>query len=170
MLSSGGEHHSGRVITLGGLSKSHGLPGLRSGWLVIKDQRLREQVLAWKHYTSICAPAPVEYLTSIAVQVQERLFEANRALIEGNAAYVEEGLQDDAMNGFRWIMPLAGSTALLFSPWQDVEAKAHELAREHGVVVLPAKFLGADAGAVRLGLGRAGFKEAWDKFIEVMKS
>ncbi len=37
------------AITLSGLSKTYGLPGLRSGWLVVRDQQLREELINWKH-------------------------------------------------------------------------------------------------------------------------
>ena len=37
-----------RSIVLAGLSKSYGLPGLRSGWVVVRDGELRENILNWK--------------------------------------------------------------------------------------------------------------------------
>ena len=156
-----GEH----IITLCGLSKSHGLPGLRSGWLVVRDAALREQILAWKHYTSICAPAPVEWLTCVAIEVEQKLFARNRALIAANTGLVEEFLSRHEA-GFSWISPDAGSVALITTTWEDVVARAHWFAQERGVVVLPGAFLGADANTIRVGLGRQGFKEALRAFEE----
>lgn len=154
-----------RGITLAGLSKSHGLPGLRSGWLVVPDDSSRQRILAWKHYTSICAPAPVEWLTCVALEVQQKLFARSRALIAANTGHVEEFLSRHTEH-FSWIPPDAGSVALLETPWEDVEEKAHWFGRELGVVVLPGKFLGAGARTIRLGLGRQGFKEALQAFEE----
>ena len=37
-----------RAITLCGLSKTYGLPGLRTGWLALHDQQLRDRILTWK--------------------------------------------------------------------------------------------------------------------------
>ncbi len=57
---------SKRTIVLSGLSKTYGLPGLRSGWLVVQDEALRQNIINWKFYTSICAPAPSEFLALAA--------------------------------------------------------------------------------------------------------
>lgn len=164
MLPSAASHENLRStsVTLAGLSKSHGLPGLRSGWLIVPDEHRRADVLAWKHYTSICAPAPVEWLTQVALSVEQELFARHRASIERHVELVESFLtrHDD----FGWRRPLAGSTALLDTPWEDVEPRAHQLARDAGVMVLPGKCLGAPAHTIRLGLGRAGFADALARF------
>ena len=54
-------------LVLAGLSKVHGLPGLRAGWLVVRDAQLREALINWKFYTSICPPAPSEFLALAAL-------------------------------------------------------------------------------------------------------
>lgn len=50
----------------GGLSKTYGLPGLRAGWLALPDRPLRDRLLGWKDYTTICASALAETLARIA--------------------------------------------------------------------------------------------------------
>jgi len=47
-----------RAVTLGGLSKTYGLPGLRTGWLALQDRSLKDAILGWKDYTTICASYP----------------------------------------------------------------------------------------------------------------
>jgi aspartate/methionine/tyrosine aminotransferase len=37
-----------RAVVLSGLSKTYGLPGLRTGWLVIQDDELRQNIINWK--------------------------------------------------------------------------------------------------------------------------
>lgn len=49
-----------KTITLCGLSKSWGLPGLRVGWIASQAQQVLQQVLALKDYTTICSSAPSE--------------------------------------------------------------------------------------------------------------
>jgi aspartate/methionine/tyrosine aminotransferase len=48
---------SERGVSVGGLSKAYGLPGLRAGWLATRDRALLESVQAYKDYTTICASA-----------------------------------------------------------------------------------------------------------------
>jgi threonine 3-dehydrogenase len=58
---------SSRAVVLSGLSKTHGLPGLRCGWLLLRDPALRERVMNWKYYTSICPAVPTEALALAAL-------------------------------------------------------------------------------------------------------
>jgi aspartate/methionine/tyrosine aminotransferase len=51
---------SPRGISLCGVSKSWGLPGLRIGWLLCKDGSFLQEVAALKDYTTICSSAPSE--------------------------------------------------------------------------------------------------------------
>ncbi|MFQ5436491.1 MAG: aminotransferase class I/II-fold pyridoxal phosphate-dependent enzyme, partial [Anaerolineae bacterium] len=75
-----------RVIVLSGLSKTHGLPGLRCGWLVIRDEAVRQALINWKHYTSICPPGPSEFLAKAALSVRQQLADRSRAIIEKKLA------------------------------------------------------------------------------------
>src|SRR5690606_6876146 len=56
-----------RAIVLSGLSKTYGLPGLRTGWLGVRDPAVRAALINWKHYTTICAAAPGEALARVAL-------------------------------------------------------------------------------------------------------
>src|SRR5579859_2003945 len=47
------------AVSLGSMSKTYGLPGLRLGWLVSKDAKILERCLEFKYYTTICSSAPV---------------------------------------------------------------------------------------------------------------
>src|SRR5579859_6548677 len=66
-----------RAISLGSISKSYGLPGLRLGWLVTRDAALREAIMALKDYTTICSSAPSEVLTAVALRNRHILLERN---------------------------------------------------------------------------------------------
>jgi aspartate/methionine/tyrosine aminotransferase len=55
-----------RAVSLGSISKSYGLPGLRIGWIATRDAALREAISTLKDYTTICASAPSEFLTARA--------------------------------------------------------------------------------------------------------
>ena len=49
-----------RGISLSGLSKTVGLPGLRIGWLASQDEQFMARVGQLKDYTTICPAAPSE--------------------------------------------------------------------------------------------------------------
>ncbi|MCP5094206.1 MAG: hypothetical protein GY943_01505 [Chloroflexi bacterium] len=65
---------------------------------------------------------------------------------------------------FEWKRPLAGSTALVKMKVPSVTQFGAQLAEEAGVLIQPATTLGGDDQHMRIGLGRAGFGVALEKF------
>lgn len=157
-----------RTIVLSGLSKTYGLPGLRTGWLVVEDEALRQNIMNWKFYTSICPPAPSLFLALAAWRVRDLLRDRNIAIIEHNLKLVESffkrwpGL-------FTWRRPLAGSTALVGMDVPSVMALATQVAKEAGVLIHPATTLGSDDQHMRLGFGRVAFGQALEVFESYLK-
>jgi aspartate/methionine/tyrosine aminotransferase len=147
-----------RGLVLSGLSKVYGLPGLRSGWLVIRDADVRAELINWKHYTTICAPAPSEFLALAALQARETLADRSRALVEENMQVAEAFFARHSAL-FTWRRPQAGSVALVGVDAPSADDFCQQLIEEAGVLLLPGTRLGAGDGHVRFGLGRADFAE-----------
>jgi aspartate/methionine/tyrosine aminotransferase len=152
---------------LSGLSKTYGLPGLRTGWLIIQNLELRQNLLNWKFYTSICPPAPSEFLAMAAWRVRDKLRDKNIAQIEQNLQLADSFFQRWP-DLFTWRRPMAGSTALIGMNVPSVMAYAAQLAQEAGVLIQPAITMGADDQHMRMGFGRSGFGEALVKFEEYL--
>ncbi|MCP4419011.1 MAG: pyridoxal phosphate-dependent aminotransferase [Chloroflexi bacterium] len=152
-----------RSVVLSGLSKTYGLPGLRTGWLVIQDEELRQNVMNWKYYTSICPPVPSEFLALAAWQVREQLRQKNIAQIEHNLT-LAEAFFFRWPDLFEWKRPLAGSVALVKMNVPSVSQLVAPLAKEAGVLIHPATTLGSDDQHMRMGFGRAAFGNALQKF------
>ena len=145
-----------RALVLSGLSKVHGLPGLRSGWLVVPDATLRDQLIGWKHYTSICPPAPSEFLAQAALQAQQSLVARNRALVRENLN-LADAFFARWRDLFMWRRPHAGSVALVGLRLTSATAFCQQLIDEAGILLLPGPYLGYDDRHVRFGFGRADF-------------
>lgn len=161
-----------RSIVLSGLSKTHGLPGLRAGWLVIPDEGVREEIMNWKHYTSICPAAPTEFLALAALSIAEVLAQRSQAIIQQNLLLAEEFFAK-WQDFFKWRPPLSGSVALVGIDVTSATSYCHQLAQEAGVLLLPATFLGANDQHVRFGFGRRSFPTAlnhYDDYLEQRKS
>jgi aspartate/methionine/tyrosine aminotransferase len=150
---------SDRAVVLGGLSKTHGLPGLRAGWLVIREPTLREAVVNWKHYTTICASAPSQWLASAALRVSDELAARSVATIRHNLG-VAEAFFSRWGSRFVWRPPVAGSVALVQTRHADAAEYCGALARRAGIVLLPGSCVGAPPQFVRFGLGRRAFPES----------
>ena len=151
-----------RGITLAGLSKTYGLAGLRVGWLALQDAALRDRILGWKDYTTICASAPSEALAQVALQAGDALAERSRRIIQGNLALAEPFFARWRAI-FRWNRPQAGSVALVGLRGRSAREFAGRLVAEQGVLLLPSVGLGFGDGHVRFGLGRLSFPEGLEQ-------
>ena len=151
-----------RAITLAGLSKTYGLPGLRTGWLALQDTALRGRILGWKDYTTICASAPSEVLAQVALGVREELAARNRAIVSDNLALAEPFFS--RWRGIlRWNRPLAGSVAFVGLRGQSAQSFCDRLVAAQGVLLLPGIGLGFGDGHVRFGFGRLNFPEGLER-------
>jgi len=154
-------------VSLGVLSKAYGLPGLRVGWLACKDAALREGISRYKNYLSICGATPAEALALVALRHGLELLAANRNLIQRNLAVADAFFARHAET-FIYNRPMAGPIGFPRMRLQgSVGDFCETLAREAGVLLLPATVYGLDEPYFRIGYGRASFAdnlarlEAW---------
>ncbi|MBX3749739.1 MAG: pyridoxal phosphate-dependent aminotransferase [Opitutaceae bacterium] len=155
------------AIVLSGASKSLGLPGLRLGWLIIKDRRRYRDIMNTKVYTSMCSPQASEYLGTMAIKAAPQLVAKNLAIIRENLR-VAAPFFHKWREHLRWIPPQAGSVSVIEMRHGSADALCHELATKHGIVLLPSRFMGCQGEYFRLGLGRRDFRECLAVFDDVL--
>ena len=144
-----------RAISLGGLSKAYGLPGVRLGWTVCRDGGLNRRMQAAKDFTTICAPAPAEVLALIAVRAADRLVGRALAGIRRNLALVDEFMRRRA-GAVCWVRPRGSSVGFPeLLTGMPVDAFCERLVREHGVLLVPGSMFEVGTSHFRMGLGRA---------------
>lgn len=147
-----------RGITLAGVSKSLALPGLRIGWLAMRDRAMLLKWLTFKDYTTICSSAPSEVLALIAMRARDVIVKRNLDIISANLEIADQFFSD-FKPVFRWHRPQAGSVA--FPQWTGglpVEDFCRQVLDEYGVMIVPGVLFDMPGGFFRLGLGRANFK------------
>lgn len=150
------------AISLGAVSKAHGLPGLRVGWLAGRSRELMERVKELKLYTTICCSAPSELLVALALRHADRLIGESRQLLLGNLPVLEAFL---ARHGdtFAWVPPNAGPIGFAHvSGVDDVMSWCERIATDAGVLLLPGSVYG-EPSHVRLGFGRANLAQAVER-------
>ncbi len=147
-----------RGVSLGVMSKSFGLAGLRLGWVACRDRSVLRAMAALKDYTTICAAAPSEFLAALALRRRDGILARNREIIRGNLALLDaffarhEGL-------FSWQRPRAGPVAFPAVRFATAsEEFCAGLLREHGVLLAPGLLFGAEAQHFRIGFGRRDFR------------
>jgi aspartate/methionine/tyrosine aminotransferase len=147
-----------RAVSLGSISKSYGLPGLRIGWLATRDADLREVVSVLKDYTTICASAPSEFLTALALRNRHVLLDRNLAIVRHNLPLLDAFFERHAET-FKWVRPTASPIG--FPRVTRIGDLARYCARlaTIGVLLLPSSVYD-EPGHVRVGFGRANMPDA----------
>jgi len=151
-----------RAISLGAVSKAHGLPGLRVAWLAARDPALLARVRDMKLYTTICSPAPSELLVALALRHGDRLIARSRELVLANMGPLEEFLARRA-ELFEWVRPNAGPIGFpRVRAEVEVEPWCEQIAERAGVLLLPGVVYGQPRH-VRMGFGRANLAQAIER-------
>lgn len=147
------------AVSLGVMSKAFGLAGLRIGWIVTRDERLRTRIAALKDYTTICNSAPSEVLALIGLRARHELVARALGIIRPNLDVLRDFAARNA-EWFDWTPPRAGSVCFPRLRRGNADALAERLAREAGVLILPGSQFDFSPAHFRLGFGRRDMPEA----------
>ena len=144
------------IVTGGSVSKAHGAPGLRVGWLTVRDADLRERLVTAKMNVVISGSPLDETLAAAVLENRETILGTRRRLLAAGvatvAAWVEGqgGLVD-------WVRPEGGALCCLRLDPEAFDAAG--VARfwaalpEAGLQLADGGWFGETSRVVRLGFG-----------------
>jgi aspartate/methionine/tyrosine aminotransferase len=158
-----------RAVSLGVMSKTYGLAGLRIGWIATRDESIYEAMAAFKDYTTICNSAPSEFLATLALRNKEKVVQRNLAIVHHNLSLLDDffAAYDQI---FAWIRPRAGSIAFpSLTGDRDVESFCLDLIEQEGVLLLPSTYFDYGARNFRIGFGRENMPEALGRLEAYVK-
>jgi aspartate/methionine/tyrosine aminotransferase len=157
-----------RAVSLGSISKTYGLPGLRIGWLACRDPEIRARLVTLKDYTTICASAPSELLVALALRHRQVLAARNLEIVHHNLPLLDAFFERHS-SMFEWVRPTAAPIAFpRLEGVADVDGLCAALAQA-GVLLLPGSVYD-EPRHVRVGFGRADMPQALELFEEVLKT
>jgi hypothetical protein len=141
------------VITVNGLSKAYGLPGLRIGWIAAPEDLIKK---TWPYhdYTTISPSALSDKLARIALSPgkRERILERTRRILNHNWPLLDSWFKK--LEGlFEYVPPQAG--AICFARFNlDVSSLdlVETLIREKSVLLVPGDHFETE-GYLRFGFG-----------------
>ncbi|MCI0345014.1 MAG: aminotransferase class I/II-fold pyridoxal phosphate-dependent enzyme [Chloroflexi bacterium] len=148
-------------VSLGVMSKSFAMAGLRIGWLATRDRDLLARCAAFKDYTTICSSAPSEILALIALRARDRVLARSRKIVLGNLPLLDAFFERWA-GTFSWVPPRGGSIAFprLTSTRTTIDRFAADLVETEGVLIAPGSIIGMADGHFRIGFGRTDLPDA----------
>lgn len=150
-----------RFLSIGDLSKTYGLAGLRIGWIVTRDRDLLDRIALMRDYTTICGSAPSQILGVVAIRAREAIHQRVRSIVAGNLALLSEfmGLHADRLD---WISPRAGTTAFPRLIEGDIDRFCERLIVDEGVLLAPGSLFDLPGGWFRIGVGQRRLAEGLD--------
>lgn len=158
------------AVSLGVMSKTYGLAGLRIGWIATHNQEIYQAMAGFKDFTSICSSAPSEFLATLALRHQDQLIQRNRSIIAANIERCDRFFSDHA-DRFNWTAPKGGSTAFpRLRQSVDVEEFCINLVNQKGVLLLPSTYFDYGKQNFRIGLGRKNLPEGLEKLDEYLQA
>ncbi len=155
------------AVSLGSMSKTYGLPGLRLGWLASRDARILNKCEEFKFYTTICNSAPSEFLTALALRHREVLVKRNLEIAKGNLALLDDFFKR-RQEEFEWAQPNASPIG--FAKRKGVRETlsfCEEVVQNSGVLLLPGTVYD-EPQHIRFGYGRKNMAESLTKLDEYL--
>lgn len=161
-----------RLLSLGVMSKSFALAGLRVGWIATHDRDLLNRMNRLKDYTTICGSAPSEILALMALRAREQVIARSREIIQRNLPLLD-GFFGRHETRFSWVRPRAGSVGfprLCTNAPGAVDDFCARLVKREGVLLLPGSQFEHPGNHFRIGFGRADMPEALEKLEDFVLS
>jgi len=151
-------------VSLGVMSKSFAMAGLRIGWLASRDRAFLDGCARFKDYLTICSSAPSEILALVALRRRDRVLGRSRAIVDANLLLLDAFFERNAEH-VRWVRPRGGPIGFPeLTTGIPIERFAQELLEAEGVLLAPGSMFGRPGNHFRLGFGRSGLAAGLERF------
>ena len=136
-------------ISVGSMSKSWSMAGVRLGWIATPDMALISRCRERRDYDTISCPVIDDKLAALALANKDKIIARNRAILNANRKILDDWVK--ATPEVYYQRPEAGTTALVYykknMPSREL---CKRLVKETGVLFTPGECFEME-GAVRIG-------------------
>lgn len=142
-----------RTVSLSGMSKTFGLPGLRCGWLVSASAAILDPVRKLRLHFNGMIGRPNEFLAELALRHETEILARNTTIMEASFADLDAFMARHA-NLLAWTPPRAGVNA--YARWLgpgNTDDLSQALFAHAKVLLAPSSRFEAGDRHLRLGFG-----------------
>lgn len=152
------------------LSKAFSIAGVRTGWMIERDAKRRQQYWTARTYFSICNTTTGEMLAEIAVRKRDVVLGKTQEIASRNLKLLERFMAEHS-DVFGWIPPHGGMTAFPWLQSGENDRAFCQAAAERGILLAPGDCFDTP-GHFRIGFAAAGenFPKALERFGAFVKS
>lgn len=136
------------------MSKAFSLAGLRLGWIVTKNQNIKDQLYEKRDYNTISVLKIDDMFATAALKNVDKILQRSHELCASNLAVIERYI--NSLDGLlEWVKPKGGSTCFV-KVNKDVSTMkmAEDLAENYKLLVVPGEVF-SSPGFLRIGFGNA---------------
>jgi len=151
-------------ISMGVMSKSMALPGIRLGWLATRNMELLQRWLQIKSHLSICQSSLDVNLTNALLPFTEKIWQRNIDIITTNKSYLKKLLHDNAH--FKFTPPKGSATAFIELVNQKADVFCLQLLTETNLFIMPNSVFLTPVDGFRLTLGKVQAEHFYEKFSQ----
>ncbi|MCR4329705.1 MAG: aminotransferase class I/II-fold pyridoxal phosphate-dependent enzyme [Candidatus Roizmanbacteria bacterium] len=152
-----------KAVSLFGMSKTFGMAGVRTGWVITKDTELYKTMATFKDYTTICSSAPSEILSLIALRNRKTIISRHLKRIQRNLLLLDIFFEK-YKDLFSWVRPKAGTIAFpVLKNGKSAAEFCDEVVRNTSILLLPSNIYDYDDKHFRIGFGRENMPEVLEK-------
>lgn len=130
-------------ISVGSMSKTFSLAGLRLGWIVSKDREIIDLCRERRDYDTISCGVLDDIFASLALENKASILARNRKIVMANRAILDQWVSSEPRVSY--VKPAAGNTALIY---YDADMHSYEfcerLLKETGVFYTPGECFDLD--------------------------
>lgn len=141
------------AISVGSLSKSFGIPGVRIGWIACADQALMHALLCAREQTAICGSVLDEAVAAAAMAEADAWLAESARRLAGALATVRRWMAGEAR--LEWVEPAGGCVCFprIRGDARIDVAEFYRILDAEGVAVGPGHWFEQDDAYFRLGFG-----------------
>jgi aspartate/methionine/tyrosine aminotransferase len=156
------------AVSMGSMSKTYGLAGLRLGWFASRDAEILRRCAEFKMYTTISSSAPSEFLSGVALRHRDVLLKRNLKIVQNNLSLLDAFFAKRA-ELFDWVRPNASTIGFArLKLARDAQEFCDEVVNKAGVMLLPGSVYD-EPQHIRFGYGRKNMPEALEHFEDYLQ-
>ena len=157
-----------QATVLGDFSKAFSLPGVRVGWLLVRDRARREALLNARGHFTVSGSVLGELLAEVATRNREKIWNRARAASAPNLAALGEWCAAHA-DEMEWLRPRGAMTAFPRLTGVRDARPFCTAAAARGVLVAPGDCFGSpEHFRIGFGLEMPGYRDALETLSEVL--
>ncbi len=153
-----------KAISMGVMSKSLALPGIRLGWLTCRNHRLKQSLMNVKAHLSICQSSIDTHIAEAILPYSELIFKRNREIINSNKQWLNQQLIGHP--NLSWQLPKAAATGYIQLERSDAENTAKHWLDKNKFMVMPGRAFLTKEDGFRLTLGKRNLTKIYQKILQ----